>query len=62
MGLRKNFIRFRDAIYLDGVQIIMPNSRSSLDVSSSGTSGNERTGQSYTKNVAYNCTLSYGTC
>ena len=27
-----------------------------------GKSGNERTSQRYTENVAYNCTLSYGTC
>ena len=62
VGLRNNFSRFRIAIYLNGVQRIMPNSQSSLDVSSSGTSTNERTGRSNMENVAYNCTLSYGTC
>ena len=40
----------------------MPNSRSSFDVSGSGTSGNERKSQSDMDNVVYNCTLFYGTC
>ena len=62
VGLRKNFSRCRDAIYLGGVQRIIPNSRGSLEVSISGTSVNERTGQSDMENVAYNCTLTYGTC
>ena len=34
----------------------------SFDVSGSVTSRNERTGQSDMENVAYNFTLSYGTC
>ena len=50
------------AIYLDGIQRRMPNSRSSLGSGSSGTSGKNRTSQSDTENVAYNCTLSYSTC
>ena len=49
-------------IYLDGVQRRVPNLRSKSDVSASGTSGNELTSQSDMENVAYNCTLSNGTC
>ena len=60
--LRKNLSICRVAIYLNIVQIIIPNFWSSLDVRSSGTTGNERTGQSDMENVAYNFTLSYGTC
>ena len=41
-GFRRNFSKIREAIYLDGVQRIMPSLRSSFDVSGSGTSGNER--------------------
>ena len=51
----------QDGNYLDWVQIRMPNSQSSFDVSGYGTSGNERTGWSYIYNAAYNCTHSYGT-
>ena len=52
----------KEGIYLDGSQRRLLNSRSSFWVSSSGTSVNERTGRSYMDNVAYNFTLSYGTC
>ena len=44
------------------VQRKMPNLRSSFEVSSSGTSGNEQKSRSDMDNVAYNCTLTYGTC
>ena len=54
---RKNFSRYRDAIYRDRFQRRMPNSRSSFGVSGSGTSGNEWTGQGYMENVAYNHTI-----
>ena len=33
-----------------------------VDIRSSGTSENEWTGQIYIQNIAYNYTLSYGTC
>ena len=62
MGLKNNFSRCRIAIYLDRFQRIMPNLQSLFDVSSSVRSGNERKGRSYMDKVAYNCTLSYGTC
>ena len=62
VGLRNNFSRYRIVIYLDGVQRRMTNSQSSFEVSGSRTSGNERTRQSYTEDVAYNCIVSYGTC
>ena len=62
VGLRNIFSRCRDAIYLDVFQRIMPNLWGSLNVISSVISGNERTGQSDTENVAYNYTLTYGTC
>ena len=52
LGFRKNFSRCRISIYLDGVQRIMPNLQSSFDVSGSGTSGNEQTGQGYMEDVA----------
>ena len=61
LGLKNNFIRCREAIYLDRVQRIIPNSRNSFDISVSGTSVNERTGRIDTENIAYNCTLTYGT-
>ena len=48
---RKNFSRCRYAIYLDGVQRIMPNLRILFDFIGSGTSGNEQTSQSDTENV-----------
>ena len=62
VGIRNNFIRFRVAIYLDGFQRRISKLRSSLDVSRSGTSINERTGWIYMENIAYNFTLTYGTC
>ena len=62
VGFRKNFSRCRKAIYFNGVQRRIPNSHISFDVSGTRTSRNERTGWSDTENVAYNCTLSYGTC
>ena len=40
LGFRKNFKICRESIYLDGDQRIMQTSRSSCDVSGSGTSGN----------------------
>ena len=40
----------------------MPKLRSSFDVSGSRTSWNKRTSWSDMENVAYNCTLTYGTC
>ena len=51
-----------DAIYLHRVQRRMSKKCCSFDSSSSRESGNEWTGQSDTENVAYNCTLTYGTC
>ena len=62
MGLKRNFNRCRDLIYLGGVQRRMPNPQGSLGVSSSRTPGNERKGQDDMENVAYNFTLTYGTC
>ena len=62
VGFRKNFSRCRYKMYLHGVQKRMPIPRSSLDVSSSGKSGNKDTGWSDRYNVAYDCTLTYGTC
>ena len=62
VGLRKNFSRYRVMIYLHRFQIIIPNSRSSIEVRSYITPGNKWTGQSNTENVEYNCTLTYGTC
>ena len=62
VGLRNNFIRCREKIYLGRVQGKMPNLWVSLGVSSSVTSVNERTGQSDMENVAYNFTITYGTC
>ena len=59
---RNNISRYREEIYLGGVQIIMPNLRSSFDMSVSGTTVNERTSKSIMENVAYNCTLSYCIC
>ena len=58
----KNVSRCRYTIYLGGVQIKMPNSQGSFDISSSRTSGNEQTSKSDMENVVYNFTLSYGTC
>ena len=62
VGLKMNFRRFREAVYIDGVQRRMTNSRSSFEVSGPGTTGNERTSQSDMENVLYNCKLYYGTC
>ena len=62
VGFRKNFRRCKEVIYLDRVQRIIPNSRSSFDVSGSGTLGNERISRSDMENGVYNCTLSYDTC
>ena len=59
---RNNSRRCRYTIYLDILLRRMPNSQSSFDVSGSGTSGNEQKSRNYTENVAYNRTLSYGTC
>ena len=60
--LKKNLSRCRVSIDLHEVQIIMPKLRGYLEVSSYRTSLNEWTGQSYIENIAYNFTLSYGTC
>ena len=49
-------------VYLNGYQRIMPSSRSSFEVSGAGTSVNELTRRSDMDNIAYNFTLSYGTC
>ena len=57
-----NFSRCRYAVYLHRVQIIMANSHCSFEVISYGTSGNKQTSQSDMENIAYNCTLTYGTC
>ena len=62
VGFRENFIRFRYAVYLDGVQRRIPNLRSSFDVRGSVISGNERKSISDMESIAYNFTLSYGTC
>ena len=62
VGFGKNLSRCRYAVYLDGVQRLMPNSWSLFDVSSTGTSRDERTSWSDLENVAYNCARSYGIC
>ena len=62
VGFRRNFSRYRYAIYLHRVQVIMPNLQCLFDSSGSGTSGNERTGRSDMENVTYNFILTYGTC
>ena len=62
VAFRNHFSRCREAIYLDGVQSRMPNLRSSFEVVGSRIPANEQTSRSYMDNVAYNCTLSYGTC
>ena len=54
VGFRKNFRRFREALYLDGVHRIIPNFQSSFDVSVSGTSGNERICHSDMENIVNN--------
>ena len=46
VGFRNNLSRCRIEIYLDGVQRIMPNLRSSFDVRGFGKSVNERTSRS----------------
>ena len=61
MGFRENFRKCRYAVYLDGDQRIMPNSRISFNFSGNWTSIDERTSWGDTENVAYSCTLSYGT-
>ena len=58
----KNVSRCRYAIYVGLVQIRMPNLRSLIDVSGSGTSVNEQTNQSDMENVGYNFTFFYGAC
>ena len=59
--LGKNFSRCSYAVYLHGVIGRMSNPQCSAYVSISGASGNERTSRSYTENVAYHRTLTYGT-
>ena len=49
-------------VHLIGVQRRMPNSRLSFEVIGTWMSGNEQPSQSDMDNVAYICTLSYGTC
>ena len=47
VGFRESFSRFRYAVYLDGVQRRMPNSRSSFDVSVTLRSGSDTTFSNY---------------
>ena len=54
VGFRKNFRKYRNTVYLDRVQRIIPKLWSSFEVSGSGTPVNERTSQSDMENVAYN--------
>ena len=62
VGSRKNFIRCRETIYLNGVQRKMLNLWILFDIRGSRISVNERTVWSYMENFANNCTITYGTC
>ena len=61
VGFGKNFSRCRYAIYLQGVQGLIPNLWCSFDVRISVTSLNEWKSWSDMENVTYNCTPTYGT-
>ena len=61
MGFRNNYRRYRYNVYLNIVQVLMPNLRCSFDVSSLRTPVNEKIGWNDIKNITYNFTLICGT-